>query len=382
MTHRALLSLAASLCLGLFSLPSNAVAPAYTVRDLGQGVEGTGLNAAGQVVGNFNDGTGFERAFITGAHGAGMTVLGTLGGMYSYATGVNSAGQVVGWSFTTNDARYGPRHAFITGHNGTGMRDLGTLGGIDALWGELSIATDINDAGQVAGWSYTPVAPVGSAPRVFVTGADGVGMQAFDVGGHYTYGAVINNAGHLAGSYNQNGYDIGFISIPNAGGVRDLAPGTLLKGPTIGGINEAGQVVGDYWFPGALWARAFITGPDGVGMTEIGTLGGLKSTGLDINGLGEVVGEAYTADGARHAFVTDPGGTSMVDLNHFVTLPGGADLYAAVAINDRGQILANSGNGHAYLLTPVPEPATCALMLVGLAAVVSKARRHRQPEPT
>src|SRR4051794_27060158 len=69
------------------------------------------------------------------------TALDTLGGNYSYANDINDRGQVVGWSATAE----GLDHAFITGPNGKGMRDLGTLSG------DISFAMSINNAGRVVG---------------------------------------------------------------------------------------------------------------------------------------------------------------------------------------------------------------------------------------
>ena len=104
-----------------------------------------GINDAGQVVGCSDTAAGAQHAFITGPNGVGMTDLGTLGGGYSYASGINDAGQVVGWS----DTAAGVQHAFITGPNGVGMTDLNSL--VSLPGGDvLTEATGINNHGQVA----------------------------------------------------------------------------------------------------------------------------------------------------------------------------------------------------------------------------------------
>ena len=66
-----------------------------------------------------------QRAFLVDLNSRTVTDLGTLGGAYTDPWGINDAGQVVGYSDTTE----GDFHAFITGPDGMGMRDLGTLGG-------------------------------------------------------------------------------------------------------------------------------------------------------------------------------------------------------------------------------------------------------------
>ena len=73
-----------------------------------------------------------------------VTDLGTLGGSYSVARGINAWGDVVGYSAMVGDSS---SHAFL--YDGS-MHDLGTLGG------SASDAYGINSAGQIVGWASLP----------------------------------------------------------------------------------------------------------------------------------------------------------------------------------------------------------------------------------
>ena len=72
-----------------------------------------------------------------------VTDLGSLGGDYSVGLDVNNVGQVTGYS----DLASGATHAFL--YSGGVMTDLGTLGGT------VSFGRSINDSGQVVGDSLS-----------------------------------------------------------------------------------------------------------------------------------------------------------------------------------------------------------------------------------
>jgi probable HAF family extracellular repeat protein len=82
-----------------------------------------------------------------------MHDLGTLGGNFSTALGINADGLIVGSSYLAGDMDL---HAFL--YNGTGLLDLGTLGGAE------SYASAISSANIVVGRSET----AGNALHAFV----------------------------------------------------------------------------------------------------------------------------------------------------------------------------------------------------------------------
>ena len=75
-------------------------------------------------------------------------------------------------------------------------------------------------------------------------------------------------------------------------------------------------------------------------MTDLGTLGGDYSFAYGINDAGQVVGYSDTAAGDQHAFITGPNGVGMTDLNSLVSLPGGTVLTDAQGINNLGQVVS------------------------------------------
>ena len=226
----------------------------------------------------------------TGPGGAGMTDLGTLGGGAGSANGINAAGQVVGQFFTTND-KNNELHAFITGPVGVGMRDLGTLGGV---W---SYGNGINNAGQVVGNSYT----VEDDFHAFITGPEGMDMRDLgSLGGGYSEANGINESGQVAGwSWTAENLSHAFITGADGMGMRDL--GTLGGDSSYAyGINDAGQVVGQSYTAQGDGFQAFITGPDGEGMVNLNSLldlpeGIILTKAIDINNQGQVLAYAVTS---------------------------------------------------------------------------------------
>src|SRR6266446_3443830 len=106
------------------------------------------INALGQAVGyssDRRDGNNSRAFIVSTTSRPRMTDLGTLGGAYAQALGINDSGFVTGNSETSSGTS-GSTHAFIW-HAKKGMLDLGTLDG------DFSNGTFINASNHVVGYS-------------------------------------------------------------------------------------------------------------------------------------------------------------------------------------------------------------------------------------
>lgn len=325
----------------------------YSIQDLGtlggSTSQSLALNNLGQVTGSADiNSTSFGyHAFLWS--GGGMSNLGTLGGTFSEGDGINDLGEVVGHSYMEGDSIY---HTFIyaNGH----MTDLNLFNGAD------NYGWAINSLGQVTGDYH---------------GSDGNYHAYLTAGNTYTdlgtLGGVFTSASGKA--VNATGQVAGEVYVPfsqesraflySAGSMKDL--GTL-GGPYAAayGINASGAVVGEASINSSS-SHAFLY-QNGT-MTDLGTIGGgSNSVALSVNDLGQVVGTSDFQGGGFGSFVYSNG--QIQNLQSLIDPNSGWQIAHAFQINNAGQIAGegeHSGDMRAFLLTPVPEPSSIALLTLG-----------------
>jgi probable HAF family extracellular repeat protein len=328
--------------------------PLYTMTFLPDWFNASAINNAGQMTGVMRVPGGSHAFLYTSGD---VRDLGTLGGTRSFGHGISDNGMVTGDATPPSDPT---SRAFIYA-NGA-MRDLGTLPG-----GSGSIGVSINNFGQVTGSAST------SAGKSHAILADSGGMR--DLGtlsGNNSYGAGINNAGHVVGASSLDGnderthaffYRDGVMTdLGDFGGAYSFALGINDRDQIIGGAVDASEV-----------ARTFIYA-DGV-VTMLGDLGGRRTFAQDINNFGQVVGESTLINDieSRRGFLYTDG--KMLNINALIDSALGWTVQTAIGINDSQQILGYACYTRELCRPvrldpisppPIPEPDSLAMLLAGL----------------
>ncbi len=383
-----------------------AISPYYAVTDLGSlggPSSALALNSFGQVVGTSLNATNEQRAFVWSRSG-GMVELPHLGGGAAVANDINDLGQIVGGSAT---AGY-EQHAVLWQPGGA-VVDLNPSSGI------YSTATAINNHGlAVLQTTPTPEAvdPIEVIHIVYGTGMT-VWSQDDGFRNYRTLGGLeamvwdINDQYDMAVSWFGAGLDPQPVMWHHLTGLWFLEPELTSPGPesfllaaNTFAVNAEGAVVGAVAISDApgYW-RAFWALPEerrvGFDMPRYGSRGvEIASLGFDTYAYGIdgalVVGASRIAEGGdeldMRAFIWDVTKKVTIDLNDLLIsrdrdwlLLGAYDVAmqesGAHAIVGYG--INPDGEQRAFLLTPIPEPATL-LLLAAAGKIMALSRKSRR----
>jgi len=265
------------------ALPKHHASLAYGLNDLGQ--------AAGA---SFNI-PGHARAFLW--DGATHKIGSLPGYPYSEARGINSAGQIAGFSETGHADR---RRAWISRaflHKpGEALTDLGTLGG------PYSAAYAVNALGTVVGKADTEQM---GATHAFAW-ADGQMTDLGTLGGANSVAYAVSDAGTIAGASDVDDTGTRHAFLYAGDQMQDLAPLPGMTGSAAYALNASGQVVGTSQTSSLKHATLWQNGPP----TDLNSLlppnsGWTLTEARAINDHGQIAGLGLF-QGRRRAFLLTP----------------------------------------------------------------------------
>lgn len=317
-------------------------------------------------------------------------VIATPAGSFVSASAVNDNGWVVGYgNFSGNNEAFLWRdgviqplgqlpNGYVGGAYGINQNGqvVGSSGSRAAIWQEGSVqplpgsasyanAYAINNAGTV----------VGSADGRAVVWQNGQ-MQNLSTLASLTSSIAldISETGVIVGSGDTSQYTRRAWRWSN-GQVTQLTSGTA-RGAGATGVNDSGSVVGYVDLGGNLDQAARWDGDTLSLLDHLDGTGSARAYG--INNAGLVVGSSF-ANGGSQATLWE--GTTAVDLTQRLSNGQGWELWQAMDINGKGQIIGwgtYQGQYVSFLLTPVPEADALLMLVLGLPMVWALKARRRQ----
>jgi len=260
-----------------------------------------------------------------------VTDLGTLGGSYSLAYGLNNAGVVSGGAATPSQQDFVSQTGFLSSRGQ--MINVGTLGG-------PACPSCSSEAGGPNAAGLSPV--ISETAAMDINGEDFCGF-----GTHLQCLGAIYNNGTLT------------PLAPLAGGNNSQAYWTNQRGETVG-FSETGAYDGNCAMPSQLYRFSAVKwSPDGTPHPLRPFQDDTVSFALGINNVGQAVGVSglcsdttfppNNTPGGPHAVFWDSDGTPVL----VPDLPGAVGNNVAGGINNRGDVVGtqvtSDGNIHAYL---------------------------------
>lgn len=348
--------------------------PTYSIYGLGPNTTGLGISQDGTYVTGiyYSTNAGFSNpqpGFLWTQAGGAVTLppAGGPGYVDVSPNAVNNSG-LVGGTVSTTFYGTGALPVLYSNSSSATLLPLPAGTSVGSVYGINNAGAAVGSVSQNLNWYATVFTPTNATVLTQTTTNNGI-LQ---------YGYGIADSGRVTGTYiSTNGNIIGaFFLDPGATSAVDLGS---LPGGSLSTIAYSISGSGSY-ITGASGTNAFLYQPDTATMTAIPMPAEWSSpAGRSVNNLGWVVGSG--GDSTSIPFLFD--GTSTYTLESLLTGPeasgwdmtqGNANI--ALGISDNGVItgraLYNSVTTGFVMIpnSPVPEPATWALLAVGMLIIV------------